>query len=133
MVRAIAGVVGGLVLWIIIATIGNLIVRLSWPAYAQVEIAMTFTLGMLIARLVLGLVSSLLAGLAVARITNRNRVASWVLVVLLLTIFVPVHAALWERFPIWYHLAFLGSLAVVPLLGASLYQRRFDRKGSAAA
>src|SRR5438034_2594105 len=84
--RGTAGVATGLVAWTLIATAGNLILRLSWPAYAAVEKAMSFTLGMLAARLALGAVSSLGAGFAVAWITPRNAVAAWCLVALLLAI-----------------------------------------------
>jgi hypothetical protein len=40
------------------------------------------------------------------------------LVGLLLLLFLPTHYLLWQRFPVWYHLVFLGSLIVIPLLGA---------------
>jgi len=41
--RAITGVVAGVVVWILIATVGNLAVRAAWPGYAEVEAAMKFT------------------------------------------------------------------------------------------
>ena len=54
MPRTIAGVVAGLVAWILIATIGNLGLRVAWPGYSEVEPAMRFTDAMMAARLVLG-------------------------------------------------------------------------------
>src|SRR2546425_12205228 len=107
--RGTAGVATGLVAWLLIATAGNLLLRLSWPAYAAVEKAMSFTFGMLTARLVLGAVSSLGAGFPVAWITRRNAVAAWCLVALLLAIFIPVHSSLWPRVPAWYHALFVAS------------------------
>jgi hypothetical protein len=127
MLRGIAGVVCAMVTWVLVATIGNRILRMSWPEYAQVETAMTFTLGMLLARLVLGALSSLCAGLAVAWITNSNRLAARSLAGVLLAIFIPIHYSLWEKFPAWYHVVFLGSLVLIPLLAAALFPRRANR------
>jgi hypothetical protein len=127
MLRGIAGVVGGLVAWFLIATVGNLVLRATWPSYAEVEVAMTFTLGMLLARLFLGAFSSLGAGLVVAWITNRNELTSKFLAGVLFVMFIPIHYTLWKRFPPWYHLVFLASLILVTLLGASLYPRRTSR------
>ena len=136
MLKGIAGVIGGLVAWFLIATIGNRVLRAAWPGYAEVEVSMTFTLGMLLVRLVLGALSSLGAGLVAALITNRSGIAIKSLAGMLLILFIPVHYSLWERFPTWYHLVFLASLVVVTLLGALLYPGRAGRNdegvGSAA-
>jgi len=128
MLKGIAGVIGGFVAWFLIATVGNRVLRAAWPGYAEVEASMTFTLGMLLARLVLGAFSSLGAGLVVALITNRNGLAIKSLVGVLLVLFIPVHYSLWERFPTWYHVVFLASLVVVTLLGAALYPGRASRR-----
>jgi hypothetical protein len=122
--RSIAGVAAGVAVWVLVATLGNLVLRVTWPAYAAVEKAMNFTLGMLIARLALGAVSSLGAGFAVARITRRNAIAAWCLVALLLAIFIPVLYTLCQRFPARYHVVFLASLVLFTLLGA---MRRLPR------
>lgn len=122
--RAAAAVLGGLVAWAVIATAGNLVLRLSWPAYGAVEKAMSFTLGMLIARLALGALASLAAGFTAAWISRRKAIAAWALVILLLAMFIPLHYSLWQRFPAWYHVVFILSLVVFTLLGA---MRRIPR------
>jgi len=124
MLRAIAAVIVAVVSWFAIATIANLGLRLTWHEYAQVERAMNFTLTMLLARLLLGTMSSLGAGFIVAWISHSNRIAALSLVGLLLLLFLPTHYLLWQRFPVWYHLVFFGSLIVIPLLGAKLYMAR---------
>jgi hypothetical protein len=124
MLRAIAAVIVAVVSWFVIATIENLGLRLTWHDYAQVERALNFTLAMLLARLLLGTVSSLGAGFVVAWISHSSRVAALSLIGLLLLFFVPTHYLLWQRFPVWYHLVFFGSLIVIPLLGAKLYVAR---------
>ena len=37
MTRAIAGLFGGLVAWFLIATVGDLALRIAWTSYAEVE------------------------------------------------------------------------------------------------
>ena len=123
MVRSIAGVAGGLVVWMLVATLGNLALRFGWPGYADVEKEMTFTLAMLVGRLVLGAVSSLCAGATVAWITKRDARVVAIFAAVLFALFVPVPYNLWGKFPVWYHIVFLASLVVMPLLGAALYRR----------
>jgi hypothetical protein len=116
--RTIGAIAAGLAAWILVATAGNLLLRMSWPAYAAVEKAMLFGSAMLASRLLLGAVSSLVAGFVTASLSRRSGIAAWSLVVLLLAVFVPIHIQLWQRFPLWYHLVFFSSLAVFTLLGA---------------
>ena len=120
----IGGALGGFAAWWVAATLLNLLLRLSWPEYAAVEKAMTFTLGMQIARLVEGAAASVAAGFTTALISRRRTIATWLLVSLLLALFIPVHYQLWERFPAWYHVTFILGLVVFTLLGA---MRRIPR------
>jgi hypothetical protein len=59
MLRQIGGVVSGVVAWFFIANVGEHVLRVTWPGYSEVEVAKTFTLGMLMARLLLGAICSL--------------------------------------------------------------------------
>jgi hypothetical protein len=81
---------------------------------------------MLIARLLIGAISSLCAGFVAAWITNRSVLTIKSLTGVLVVMFLPA-ITLWERFPPWYHVVFLVSLAVVTLFGWSLYPRRRKR------
>jgi hypothetical protein len=126
MLRKIGGIVGGVIAWFVIANVGNLVMRVTWPGYSEVEVAKTFTLGMLIARLLLGAISSLCAGFVAAWVTNRSMLAIKSLAGVLVVMFLPV-ITLWERFPPWYHMVFLASLVAVTLLGGLLYPRRRRR------
>ena len=110
--KRILGVVVGLVVWIVIASVAGVFLRTAWPAYAAVADAMTFTLSMKIARLSIGAVATLAAGAGTAVIAPST-IAILMPGVLLLLIFIPEHITLWEKFPLWYHLTFLLSL--VPL------------------
>lgn len=121
--RVVGAVAAGLATWIVVATLLNLALRHTWPAYAAVEQTMTFSGGMMAARLIIGVVSSLFAGFVGAWLSRGKPVAAWSLVVVLLAIFLPVHYQLWPRFPAWYHVVFLASLVVVTPLGALRRQR----------
>jgi len=81
---------------------------------------MEFSPIMLIARLVLGAVASVAAGAACMAIARGAGRALYVFAFLLLAMFVPVHVGLWARFPVWYHLLFLGSLVPLVIAGARL-------------
>jgi hypothetical protein len=138
MLRGVAAVAGGLIVWIIVITAGNLAVRAVIPGYGDAEAAlraaevgytagqasMPFTLSMMVARLLLGGIASIVAGATCIWIARAATRASWALGILLVVLFIPVHAWLWQRFPVWYHLTFLLSLLPCALLGAALAARR---------
>ncbi|OOG56196.1 hypothetical protein [Rhodanobacter sp. C03] len=120
--RAIAGVTAGLVAWVVVVTVLNFGLRWWLPGYVQAEPAMLFTLGMKIARLSIGALSSLAAG-ALVRTITRSNLAPWIVGLVLLALFVPDHIHIWNKFPVWYHLTFLVTLAPLAALGARLVPR----------
>jgi hypothetical protein len=129
MAKTVGGIVAGLITWFVVVTIGNLLLRALWPAYAEVESAMRFTLAMMFARLLLGGVSSVCGGFALAWITKRSGRPALFLGALLTALFIPVHYGLWDKFPLWYHLIFLASLLPLTVLGALAYaQGAVDRR-----
>jgi hypothetical protein len=131
MTRGVGGVIGGLVAWLLIATIGDLVLRWAWASYADVEKSMSFTLAMMAARLLLGAVASLAAGYTAAWITKRNGRTVKVLAAVLIAVFIPTHYTLWDTFPLWYHLVFLASLVAITLLGGMWYARSVGDRGRA--
>ncbi|MGA7712020.1 MAG: hypothetical protein WCA81_08970 [Rhizomicrobium sp.] len=118
--RMIIGVIAGLVAWAAIVTLLNWGLRLWLPGYAAVEHAMQFTLAMKIARLSMAAVTSLAAGAVIRAIAPANRWAPWIAGLVLLILFLPSHVYLWNKFPLWYHLTFLLTLAPLMALGARL-------------
>jgi hypothetical protein len=133
MLRAILSVIAGVVTWMVIATGGNLALRFAWPGYAEAEPTMAFTLPMLLARLVLGAAASIGAGLVGAWVSRGSRRAVGILAAILLLFFLPVHYRLWDKFPVWYHAAFLISLVVLTVIGGMLYRLRRETAGLAAS
>ena len=118
MLRAILAVLVGVFAWAAAATVLNLGLRMAWPDYAAAEPAMRFTLEMMFARLLVGVLASVAAGLVAALVARRAKWPVYIVVLVLLLVFIPIHHGLWARFPAWYHLFFLASLAVFTLLGA---------------
>ena len=122
--RSVLAVIAGFVTWIVVATVGNFALRAGVAGYAAVEASFAFTLPMLLLRLLLGLVSSFVAGFVCAAVARGRPRPAQALAALLVVAFVPMHAALWARFPLWYHGFFLLSLAPFVLAGAIVLRRR---------
>ena len=124
MASTLLGVVAGLAAWTSIVFAAGAIMRLTWPAYASVADAMTFTLPMLLARLAISTAATLATGLVSASIILSGTFTRLLPGVLLLVAFIPVHVGLWDTFPVWYQLTFLLSLVPLTYLGGTMAGRR---------
>ena len=123
MVRSILAVVVGFVTWFVVATLLNLLIRALLPGYAAAEPTLEFTLAMMAARLGLAVVSSLVAGFVCSAVDRGKPGAVYACAAILLLFFLPVHYNLWHKFPVWYHLVFLVTLAPLVLLGGAIQRR----------
>ena len=123
MLRGLLAVVAAVVVWLVAATLGNMLLRVALPGYGAVEASMAFTLAMQLGRLAVGALSTFAAGLACSAVARGKPAPVYVFVILLLLCFAPVHYGLWARFPAWYHVVFLGSLVPAVLLGAAVHRR----------
>ena len=132
MKRTIVALITGLVLWGLVATLLNRGLRAGLAGYALAEPTLTFTMGMKIARLILGALASLAAGAATGVIAPARRKLPWVLGAIILAAFIPAHVHLWQKFPVWYHLIFLGTLVPLVALGAALVRSRSAARHQAA-
>jgi hypothetical protein len=130
MSKKILAVVAGLLVWVAIVTVAGTIMRVSWPAYANVAEAMTFSLPMLLARLSIGALATLGAGLVATVIAPRSKLVTLMPGLLLLVTFIPQHISLWDKFPVWYHLTFLLSLVPLTYIGGTISSRRQDNRAS---
>lgn len=126
MKRSILAFIAGLAAWVLVASLLNRGLRLALRGYAAAEPELTFTHGMMAARLVLGALASLAAGAATRAVAPSSRRAAWVLGAVLLAAFIPIHVRLWASFPVWYHLVFLGTLVPLVALGATLIRNRSE-------
>jgi hypothetical protein len=124
MKRSVLACFAGLLTWIIVVSLINRLLRLSLPGYTAAEHTLQFALGMKWARLVMAIVTSLAAGAVTGSISPSSRWPAWVVGVVVLAMFLPVHIAIWSKFPAWYHLTFLLTIVPAVLLGALLPPRR---------
>jgi len=119
MKRSIFACFVGLLTWMVVVTVINRVLRLSLPNYTAAEHTLQFTLGMKWARLLMAIATSVVAGAVTAWISRSSRWAPLIVSGVVLAMFLPVHIAMWNKFPVWYHLTFL--LTIIPaVLGGAL-------------
>jgi hypothetical protein len=133
--RALLSIVAGLIGWALIVTLLNFGLRALLPGYHAAEATLQFTLAMKIGRLTEAAITSLAAGAIVGLIAPSKTWAPWLVGLIILAMFLPVHLSLWNKFPVWYHLAFLAPLAPLVALGGLLGRRRaaLDRRLATAS
>ena len=124
MKRFILACLAGLLTWIVVVTVINSVLRLSLSNYTAAEQTLQFTLGMKWARPLMAMVTSLVAGAVTRWISPSSRWAPLIVGSVVLAMFVPLHIAIWSRFPVWYHLTFLLTIIPAVLVGALLPPRR---------
>jgi hypothetical protein len=120
MIRKIGAVVAGLIVWTVVVSILDRLLRAYWPEYATAFPTLRFTLPMMEARLTEGAVATIVAGTVTRWIAPRVWWPAVLQGVVLMVMFAFVHYQIWDKFPIWYHLTFLGSLVPLTLLGAGI-------------
>lgn len=123
MKRSFLACIAGLLTWIIVVTVINRILRLTLPGYTAAEQTLVFTLFMKWARLLMAVATSLAAGVVTREVSPTGRWAPWIVGVVVLAMFLPLHISIWSRFPVWYHLSFLLTIVPGVLAGAFLVRR----------
>jgi hypothetical protein len=122
MKRSILALVAAFVAWAAVATVLNFGLRVGLEGYAAAEPRMSFTLAMMVARLVIGASASLVAGAVAGRIAPAGSRTPWVFAAAMLALFIPGHIRLWQHFPVWYHLTFLVTLVPLIVVGSRLWK-----------
>ena len=79
------------------------------------EQTLQFTLGMKWARHLMAIVTSLVAGAVTRWISPSSRWAPLIVGSGVLVMFVPLHIAIWSKFPVWYHLLAADLTQSVPV------------------
>lgn len=121
--RTVASILAGLVAWAVVVTLLNFGLRAAIPGYHAAEATLQFTMAMKIGRLTEAALTSLAAG-AVVGLISPKRWVPWLVGLVVLAMFLPVHVKLWHAFPAWYHLSFLVPLVPLVALGAMLVRNR---------
>ena len=126
--RTIASIVAGLVAWAVVVTLLNFGLRAAIPDYHAAEATLQFTLAMKIGRLTEAAAASIAAGAVIALIAPPKRWSPWLVGLIILALFLPVHVNLWSKFPVWYHLAFLAPLVPLVVLGSAFVRSPYGRR-----
>jgi len=120
MKRSVLACLAGLLTWIVVVTVINRVLRLSLPNYTAAEKTLQFTLGMKWARLLMAVMTSVVAGAVIGWISRSSRWAPLIVGSVVLAMFLPMHIAIWSKFPVWYHLTFLLTIIPGVIVGALL-------------
>lgn len=123
MKRSILACLAGLLTWIVVVSVINRVLRQSLPNYSAAEHTLQFTLAMKWARLLMAIVTSVAAGAVTGYISRSSRWAPLIVGSVVLAMFLPLHIAIWSKFPAWYHLTFLLTIIPAVLAGALLPRR----------
>lgn len=124
MKRSLLACLAGLITWILVVSVINRVLRLSVPNYSLAERTLQFTLVVKWLRLLMAIVTSLVAGAVTRWVSSSSRCAPLIVGSVVLAMFLPVHIAIWSRLPAWYHLTFLLTIIPAVLLGTLLVPRR---------
>ncbi len=126
MIKVILGILAGIIGWVFVGFVGLLTLRISWPDYANAIDDFAFTVPMLLARLVVGFLSSFAAGWAVfATSKNMKVVWCWGAVFLLYACYMHF-VVLWSNFPVWFHFSYITTLLPVIILGGFAEEYRVN-------
>ena len=120
MKRSILACLAGLLTWVVVVSVINRVLRLSLPNYGAAEHTLQFTLAMKWARLFMAIVTSVTAGAITGWISRSRRWVPLIVGSVVLAMFLPLHIAVWNKFPVWYHLTFLLTIIPAVLAGALL-------------
>ena len=124
MKRSLLACLAGLITWILVVSVINRVFRLTVPNYSLAEHTLQFSLVVKWLRLLMAIVTSLVAGAVTSWVSPSSRWAPLIVGSVVLVMFLPVHIAIWSRLPAWYHLTFLLTIIPAVLLGALLLRRR---------
>ncbi|HXC54716.1 MAG TPA: hypothetical protein VNU97_05440 [Rhizomicrobium sp.] len=120
MLRLIAGIVAGVLVWMAVVIGVSLLLRAVAPGVdaAMVRHATTFAMA---ERLAVSFLGSLIGGAAAALVAADRSRAPLLAGLLLLAGFAYYHVTMiWHEFPVWYHLTFFVSLPLLSLFGGRL-------------
>lgn len=120
MLRTILGVIVGFSCWSVLWVGADAILRAVWTSYDESVRAMTFSSSMLVVPLVLSAIVSMVSGFIAALIAGESTKSPLILGILLLVFGIYVQIGVWDKIPLWYHLAFWILLIPMTVLGGRL-------------
>jgi MFS family permease len=126
MLKKVLGVIAGFLVWSILWVGVDALLKAVWVDYNKSVEAMNFTSMILFVPLILSAVCSIIAGSVTALIAKENFKSPLILGVLLLIIGIFVQMGVWDKIPLWYHLAFWALLIPMTVFGGKLTQSKYN-------
>lgn len=127
MLKIISGVFAGFFVWSILWVGIDAILRGIWSDYNESVERMNFSSAMLIVPLILSAVCSVIAGSVATLIAGENFKSPLILGILLLITGIFVQISVWDKIPLWYHLAFWILLIPMTVFGGKLIQAKYKK------
>ena len=124
MLKIFLGVVAGFFVWSILWVGIDAVLRGVWADYNKSVEAMNFSPALLMVPLILSAICSIVAGFVAALIARENAKSPLILGVLLLLVGIFEQMGVWDKIPLWYHLAFWILLIPMTVFGGKLSQSR---------
>ncbi|MCY7376997.1 MAG: hypothetical protein LH472_13645 [Pyrinomonadaceae bacterium] len=120
MLKIIAGVFVGFIVWSVLWVAGDAVLRTVWTNYDESVKTMSFSAAMLVVPLILSAVVSIISGFVAALTAGENTKSPLILGVILLLVGILVQMSVWDKIPLWYHLTFWILLVPMTILGGKL-------------
>lgn len=112
----IYGIPTGLIVYIIVGSIGLYLLRACWPEYAIASKDKSYNFEMLLSRLLIGILASVFAGVITTKIANDEGRSAWYVGAIVFSVAAYIHFfRVWTDYPTWYHFAYL--LPIIPIAG----------------
>jgi hypothetical protein len=114
------GIITGLIIYAIIGLLGLYLLKICWVGYNIASLDKSYTIQMLLSRLLVATLASVTAGISGSKIANDKGKSSWFVAVIVFCIAGYTHFVLvWTDYPVWYHFAYL--LPIIPTIGLCHY------------
>ena len=125
--RAIAGVVGGFLLWTVLWLGFSFVAQAALPGIIDPERPLTHT-GVLLGYVAYGAIISVVAGYVCAAIRRDSPMKTvWIFASIQLVTGIGFEVSYWEMTPVWYHLVFLALIVPATVWGGRLRAARASR------
>jgi hypothetical protein len=114
------GILVGLIIYVIIGSIGLYLLRICWKDYAIASKDKSYTFEMMLCRLLVGVIASIITGISTTKITKDKGKNAWLVGAIIFCSVAYIHFILiWKDYPAWYHFAYLTP--IIPIIGLSPY------------
>lgn len=110
MIRSFFPVLTGLAAFAMMEKLLNLLAAVCWPSYAAALPTRSFSIAMLVTRLVAGAAVTFCAGFIASKIKVKGENSELWLSIALLMASVAWHIHIWQQYPSWYHFSWFAVL-----------------------